>query len=185
MTMEDKVTATFEELAMFLNAGNEYIKEYKDEKTRLTYALHKQITRYAKKLQEQQAELNLECNSIRAKNAAIDDKGNLIENKFDVKQGKGEDNSILRFTYKPEQKIKCDKEIDALVKEFNKKIIEINPPYANAPFYVDVPEGFDFKYFDMFKKFIFDPAISEEEEEKLFLAKKPIEKRPTVQSVLN
>lgn len=185
--VDEKLTATVQEALVFLSGANGYLEKYPKERSRLTFAIHKQVGRYAKKMQEAQAEHNLEINAIRARHASTDKDGNIIENKFDVKQGKGEDNSVLRMTYKTEEKIKMDKEVEALNKKFMESTIEIKPPYASGEKFLPIPDGFDFAFVEVFKKFIFDPDLTEEDELKAFLAKaeEPIKPKPSVQSVLN
>jgi len=173
-----------EEVTDFIVSADRYQKQYSKERSKMTLSLIKQAKRYSKKREDAVAELQTEINAIRVKHASVDEKENIIEQKFDVKQGKGDDNSILRMAYKKEAQNKMIKEIEELTNAFDKTEIEILPPYANSPFFVPIPDGFDFNYLDAFKKFIFNPEISEEEEERIYLSYKP-EQKPTVQSVLN
>ena len=180
------LTATMEELTKFLVDAVRYQKEYKNERSRLTLLLIKQSKRYAKLREEAVEDYQSEVSGVRIKHASVDKDENIIEQKYDVKQGKGEDNTVLRMAYKKDAQEKMNKEIEALTKKFNKKEVEIKPPYGSSPFFLAIPETFDFNYLDSFKKFIFNPEVSEDEEERLYLAQKPEEKqKPTIQSVLN
>lgn len=181
--VENTLTTTMEELTQFLVDADRYQKEYSRERSRLTLLLIKQSKRYAKKREDAVAEFQSEIAGVRIKHASVDKDDNIIEQKYDVKQGKGDDSTILRMAYKKDAHEKMTKEIEALSKALNKKEVEIKPPYANSPFFIDIPENFDFKYLDSFKKFIFNPEISEDLEEAIYLAQKP-EKR-TIQSVLD
>lgn len=181
---EPSLQSRFEELSQFLVDADRYQKEYPRERSKLTLLLIKQSKRYAKKREDAVADFQSDIGAARIKHASVDKDDNVIEHKYDVKQGKGEDNTILRMAYKKEAQEKLNKEIEKMTKDLNDKVISIQPPYSSGPFFLEVPSDFDFKYLDSFKKFIFNPEISEEEEEKIYLAQKPVQK-PAIQSVLN
>lgn len=179
-----EIEVTVAELNTFLHQAEAYQKKYPQERSQLTFSLIKQSKRYAKKVEEIRSEFNGEVSAIRTRNASVDKDENLIQAKYDVKQGKGEDNSILQLVYKKEAKIKMEKEIEEFSKTFNEKTVKIKPPYATEPFFLNVPANFDFGFLDVFKKFIFSPKMDEATELELYLAQKP-EKKPTIQSVLD
>lgn len=183
----DPIKATLSELAIFLVKAHQYQEKYPKERSKITFALIKQSARYEKKRASEAEEINLEIDALRDKFASVDDKDNIIEVKVDVKAGKGEDSSIMRRVYKKEQKIKLDKEIKDIKDKFEEKEVEVKPPYPAEPFFLPIPDSFDFNFIEPFKKFIFNPEITDEEEEKLYLAQKSDveEQKPTVQSVLN
>lgn len=180
-----EIDATVAELNTFLYQAEAYQKKYPQERSQLTFGLLKQAKRYAKTAEEMRAEFNGEVNAIRTRNASVDKDENLIQAKYDVKQGKGEDNSILQLVYKKEAKIKMEKEIEDFTKTFNAKTVKVKPPYATEPFFVNVPANFDFNFLEVFKKFIFHPQMDEATELELYLAQKPEKQKPTVQSVLD
>jgi hypothetical protein len=185
-TEEMLLQATLEEIVKFENAVRFYQEKYPKERSKLTFLLIKQIKRYKEKREKFSQEIQMEISSIQVRSASVDKDENIIEEKYDVKQGKGEDNSVLRFKYKKEAKIKMDKEIEDLKKSYESKTISIKPPYALSPYFLEIPENFDFNFLDPFKKFIFNPEIEEDTELKLYLAQKPVEnQKPTVNSVLN
>ncbi len=185
-TEKETLEATMVELGIFLNSADRYQKRYPKERSKLTLLLIKQAGRYTKKYAEAMGENEDELSSIRVKNASVDDKGNIIEQKFDVKQNRGDDNTVLRMAYKPEAQLKMDKDIREHNKKFNEKKIEIRPPYANEPFFLPIPDGFDFSFLEAFKKFVFNPELTEEDEERAyFVGQDQKEQKPTVQSVLN
>lgn len=186
-TEVNPVAGTLTQLVRFLTDAKRYQDKYPKERTKLTFAIIKQQQRYEKIRTEFSDEINLEINALRYKRASTDDKGNLIENKFDVKAGKGEDSSILRPTYKPEEMVKCDKEIETLKKSYENKPISIIPPYKLSPGYIDIPADFDFEFLESFKGFIFNPNLSEEDEEKIYFALGNNDQapKPTVLPVVN
>ena len=177
--------ATLAELVKFENSARWYKEKYPKERSRLTFALTKQIERYKDKRENLGKSLSLEMDAIRSRHASVDDKENIMEEKFDVKQGKGEDNTIIRMKYKKDAKQKMEEEIDKLTKSYESKTLEIKPPYANEPFFLEVPKNFDFDFIEPFKKFIFNPEMTEEQELELYLAQKPEEQKPTIAPVLN
>ena len=91
----------------------------------------------------------------------------------------------MRYSYKPDKLISLDKDIAKLQKDAEDKPIDITPPYKSEPFFVEIPDNFDFKYLEAFKKFIFNPEILEEDELKAFLAQPEKKQKPSVASVLN
>lgn len=157
------------DLARFLDAAERYQIAYPKERSKVTFSMLKQIQKYDDKQKKLIAELNLEVTSIRYKHTSVDDKGNMLENKYDVKAGKGEDSSIMRPVFKPENATKMDKEVEAFKEEFYAKPFTIESPYKSEPFYVEVPPNFDFKFLEPFKKFIFNPDLTPEQEEEIFL----------------
>lgn len=180
-----ELEVTFEDLERFLNLAMAYKERYPKERSKATYAMTKQATRYATKYKDFAEDLRLESQAIRTKHASVDDKDNLIENKFDIKQGKGEDNSMLRFAYKKEAQGKMEAELSELRKKFNQKTLTIKPPYSGAPFFVEIPAGFDFEFLEGMKKFVFNPEIDEEAELQAYLKEEVKEQKPTIKSVLN
>jgi hypothetical protein len=179
-----EMEATLEELVRFENFANAYQRMYPKERSTLTFALIKQSKRYKVKREDLGRELNLEMEAVKSRHASVDKDENIIEEKFDVKQGKGDDNTVLRMKYKKEAKVKMDKELEDLQKSYQAKLVTIQPPYALVPFFIVVPKNFDFNFMEPFKKFIFNPEMTEDQELEIYLAQKP-EDRPTVLSVLN
>jgi hypothetical protein len=178
-----EMEATLEELVRFENFANAYQRAY-PKRSNLTFSLIKQSKRYKDKREDLGRELSLEMEAIKTRHASVDKDENIMEEKFDVKQGKGDDNTVLRMKYKKDAKVKMEKELEDLQKSYQKKVIAIKPPYAMTPFFLEVPKNFDFNFMEPFKKFIFNPEMTEDQELEIYLAQKP-EDRPTVLSVLN
>lgn len=185
-----KTVATWFELKEFLAASTSYFKGNPEERSKVTFAAIKQSQKYQKKSDRIQKDLNREDSIIRNKYASVDDKGNVIEQKIDFKAGnKDKEESVLRYQYKPENFKKMQEEIDKLAEEYENTLIDIQPPYKSEPFYLDIPENFDFRYVNAFKKFIFNPELSEDEELEAYLSgaddvSKENGQSPTIKSVL-
>lgn len=182
------IKATIKETVAFLNASTNYQKDYPKDKSKLVFALIKQFQKYEPKTKVIIDELNLDINALRHRAASVDEHGNVIEKLTDIKIGgdKGQQSTSIRYAYKPEKIVALDKEIAKLQQEVESKEIEITPPYKTEPFFVEIPENFDFKYLEVFKKFIFNPEISEEDELKAFMNQKDKkEEKISVRSVLN
>jgi len=182
-----QLKATLKETVAFVNAANKYQKDYPKDKSKMVFALIKQSQKYEPKVKVIIDELSIDTNALRHRAASVDDKGNIIENPVDFKTGgdKGQESTSLRYSYKPDKLVALDKEIAKLQKDAEDKEMEITPPYKSEPFFVEIPENFDFKYLEVFKKFIFNPEMSEEEELKAFMSQKKEDEKPSVLSVLN
>jgi hypothetical protein len=170
----------------FINAAKAYQLQYPKEKSKLVLCLIKQTQKYEPKVKSIIDDLNIDRNALRHRAASVDDHGNLIEKTIDFKTGdKGNESTSLRYAYKPEKIVSLDKEIAKLEKDVEEKEMEITPPYKSEPFFVEIPEKFDFRYLEVFKKFIFNPEISEEDEFKAFMSQDKKEEKLSVKSVLN
>jgi len=182
----EPLKSSIKETIAFINAANQYQVQYPKEKSKLVFCLIKQTQKYEPKTKAIIDELTIDVNALRYRAASVDDKGNLIENPVDFKTGgKGNESTSLRYSYKPEKLVTLDKEIVKINTEAEEKLIEITPPYKSEPFFVEIPEKFDFKYLEVFKKFIFNNEISEEEELRVFLGQAEKEQKPSIVSALN
>lgn len=187
MEPKGEMTVTLAELVKFENYANAYRVKYPKERSRVTFALIKQLERYKEKREKLGKSLTLELDAIRAKHASVDSSENIIEEKFDVKQGKGEDNSVIRMKYKKDAKKKMEEEIQAITDSYEIKLVEIKPPYASEPYYLEIPKNFDFDFVAPFKKFIFSPEVDEQTELGIYLQQQQDEneQKPTIAPVLN
>jgi len=183
-----QLKSTLKETVAFINAATKYQKDYPKDKSKLTFALIKQSQKYEPKTKVLIDELTMDANALRHRAASVDGEGNVIEKPIDFKTGgdKGQESTSLRYAYKPEKIVSLDKEVSKLQKDAEDKLMEITPPYKAEPFFVEIPDNFDFKYLEVFKKFIFNPEMSEEEELKAFMSQsKEEEEKPSVLSVLS
>lgn len=155
---------TLEELVTFRFKASVYQDKKKKERSKVTFALQKLSQKYEKKQQELNAELQEKVDKVTVQHASLKD-GNLLENRFDFKEGFKGESTQIRYSYTAEKKIQLDAEISKLKKEYQNMEVEIDP------FHVDIPEGFDMSFYPYFKDFIFKP-ISEEEEMELYLKQK-------------
>lgn len=190
--MSKSVKATLLETREFLLGAEIYMRINKKERSKLTFALTKQSQKYQKKVEKLMRERNDEEAIIRNKHASTDDKGNVIEEKVDVKDGSkgGVEDTVMRYRYTQKAKKDMTAELAKLDEEYESKEIEVEPPYKNDPKYLEIPEGMEARFYEPFKKFIFNPELSEEEELKAYLSgaddANPREngQSPTIKSVL-
>jgi len=181
-----ELKSTNKEVIAFINAAANYQNEYPKERSKLTFSLIKQVKRYHPKIEKITEDLGIEINALRHRAASTDSDGNIIEKPVDFKIGeKGKESTSMRYVYKPEKLVTLDKEIEALKKKVEMAEFEIQPPYKEEPFYVPIPDKFDFKYLEAFKKFIFNPELSEKQEEEIYLNQSEKEQKPKIHSVLN
>ena len=158
---EGKTKKTLEQLVNFRNRAAFYRKIKPQERSKVTFALLKMSEKYEKtqirlsnELQEKVTQLNVQFASLKD--------GNLIENRFDFKGMADSENTQIRYAYTAEKKIELEKALSKTTKEYQEKEIEIEP------FFVEIPEDFDFEFYEDFVGFIF-AEISEEEQMERYL----------------
>lgn len=175
----EPTSVTLKETITFLSAGAQYLAAYPKERSTLTFALRKQAEKLEGWRTERGKALRSIIDGLEIQHASIHSegeyKGNLIERKFDYKTGKDDsaEETQARYAYTPAKSQELREKIRVENEKAEAETFQLSPPFKGEPFYVALPENFDFRYLSAFRKFVIADSLTEEQELEAYLKSAP------------